>query len=551
MKIVQMYILVYFSILGRIDFYDQTGVVRDVMQNHLTELLALVAMDLPSNISDSDEIEQLKLHLLKQTRPVGRNSLITGQYLKYMDQAKEEIEDVTQSQYTPTFAAALVRIENQRWHNVPFVIMSGKHMDERSSYVRILFREKEFCVSGCADGNSTFTKYPRQLIFQIGHGPIPSAGILVSKSLFNPYWPAGLRELTMTSKDSSVHGQSPGDFYYAVPIKDEQAYVTVLHDLYQNVRETFVTANRVLLLWEIWDNVIKESHSVIPRMYKEYHAKNLNFTVGTDSVEFTQKTVSFVFDANEYSDLLSIPSTFRNGTLVCKKKEQLYQTLAESILRAAKTAILERGVFHIALSGGSTPILLFRELVNNFPLFPWEHTHIWQVDERCVSHKHEQSNFRSLHDNLIQEFHIPYFNIHPMPVNFAGKICDSSDKGDNFYEDMIKHYVAEQQLDFVLLGLGSDGHTASMFPNSDFLEAANLVSLTKTKQEGSFDRMSLLFPLINKARDITVLVTGKEKHVILHKIVNVIVPSKMFPITYVNATEGSLSWYVDLDAWTG
>lgn len=522
------------------------------MQNHLTELLALVAMDLPDNISDSSLIEQHKLHILLQTRPGGRNSLVTGQYLKYLEQAKEEIEDTSRSHLTPTFAAALLRIESPRWRNVPFIMMSGKHMDERSSFVRILFREKEFCVCGCAGGNSTFTKYPRQLIFQIGYGPVPSAGILVSRSLFEPVWPPGMTELPMTSKDSTIHGQSPGDFHYAVPIKDDPAYVTVLHDLYHNVRETFVTAKRVLVLWDIWDNIIKESSSVIPRLYKEYHAQNLNFTVGGDSIEFIDKSTDYMIGMEEHSDYHTIPGTFRNNTLVCKKKETLISLLAENIFKAAQAAVKERNVFHIAFSGGKTPVLLFKKLVNNFPLFPWQHTHIWQVDERCVSHKHDQSNFRSLHDRLLQYVQIPYFNIHPMPVNFAGKICDPNNQGDKLYEDIIKHTVSEQRMDFVLLGLGTDGHAASLFPESENLDdLKGLVSLTKSKQQGSKDRMSLLPPLINRARGVVVLVTGKEKHSILHKISSIDSPIKTFPITYVNLTDGDLSWYVDLDAWIG
>lgn len=524
------------------------------MQNHLTELLALVAMELPINISNCKIIEEYKLHLLRQIKPVTRDALLLGQYSKYLHEAKEEINNISQSQFTPTFAAALLQVNNPRWRNVPFILVSGKHMDERSSHVRILFREKDFCVSGCADGNSTFTKYPRQIIFQIGSGPVPSAGILVSKSLFHPTWPTGMKELPMTSKDSSIHGQSPGDFHYAVPIKDIPAYTMVVHDLYHQVREIFVTTARMLLLWEIWDSVIEETHGVAPRLYKEYGASNLNFTVDGFQLRYVHQQLDYTgsFDGLEPKNIAVIPHLYRNKTLICKPVVDLIKALGAFIVQTAENSLRERNVFHLALSGGNSPLRLFKELLNSYPLFPWEQTHIWQVDERCVSHKHKQSNFLSLHENLLKFTDIPYFNIHPMPVSFAGKICDVKNKGDKFYEDMINHLIPAQVFDLIILGLGTDGHTASLFPGyTHSTDHAKLVALTRSKVDGNFDRMSLLPPLINNAREVSVLVTGKEKNSILQKIADIETESKKYPITYVSPSSGNMSWFIDMKAWIG
>jgi hexose-6-phosphate dehydrogenase len=542
-------------ILGRLDFYDQTGVLRDVMQNHLTELVALVAMELPFNVTDYRMIEEYKLTLLQQIKPVGRDALLLGQYSRYMEEARNEIKNIDQSHLTPTFAAALLQINNPRWRRVPFILMSGKHMDERSSHIRILFREKEFCVSGCADGNSSFTKYPRQLIFQIGHGPVPSAGILVSKSLFNPSWPDSMKELPMTSKDSAIHGQSPGDFHYAVPVKDTPAYTMVIHDLYHNIKETFVTKTRMLLLWDIWDAVIQETSHITPRLYKEYSPENLNFTVDGFKLRYMDQSHSMYarnIDEPAIKSMAVIPPLFRNKTLFCKPLKALINALASYIFRIAESCIRERNIFHIAFSGGNTPIILFKEILSSFPMFPWEETHVWQVDERCVSQKHKQSNFFSLHENLIKFTTIPYFNIHPMPVSFAGKICAVENKGSNLYEDMISHSIQAQKFDLILLGLGTDGHTASLFPGYiPAKKVERLVALTKSKIEGSFDRMSLLPPLINKAREVTVLVTGKEKHSILQTISDINLTNKQYPITHVSPVSGNISWFIDMDAWLG
>lgn len=543
------------GVKGRIEFYDQMGVVRDVMQNHLTELLVLVAMEIPSNLSDSNLIEQLKINLQRQVKPVNEKAILIGQYMKYIEEAKSELANASHSHLTATFAAALLNIDNSRWRGVPFVLISGKQMDERSSHIRILFREREFCVNGCTGRNSTFSKYPRQLVFQIGYGPVPSAGILVSRSLFAPIWPAGLRESRMMSNSSVIYGQSAGDFYYAVPMNDQPAYTTVFNALYNNMPDTFVTSTRMLLLWDIWDTVLARTKFVVPRLYKEHDVGILNFNVENYMLKYIHDLdhtpVVIPHDEN-YLSVISVPDTFRNQSLVCKSKMFLMQMLADFVLSVAKISVQERNVFHLALSGGKTPLSLFKELVYNYPLFPWERTHIWQVDERCVSQTHEESNFKSIYESLIKFINIPYFNIHQMPVNFAGRICDVENKGDKLYEDLIKHLIPAQMFDFILLGLGNDGHIASLFPgNNLFKNETRFVALTKSKPKGSYNRMSMLLPLLNIARQVTVLVTGTEKHNILQQISNMDAANQLFPITYIFPKSGNLTWYIDLEAWTG
>ena len=546
-------IWIYFS--GRIDFYDQTGVVRDVMQNHLTELLALVAMEIPANGINSLTIEKNKLHLLRSVKPVSKNLLLTGQYINYLEDAKLEKENISMSHFTPTFGAALLQIDNPRWSGVPFILVSGKHMDERSSYIRVIFRERDFCVSGCANGNSSQTIYPRQLVFQIGYGSVPTPGVLVSRSLFEPKWPKGLQELSITSRDSLIHGQNPGDFHYAVPLKESPAYHTVLRDLYNGMKETFVTSERLLVLWDIWNNVIVQIQNVLPRLYDTSLATNLNFQAHEEKLVFTEGHLLDVKmhttdDVSSHTSIV-IPKYYRNCVLVCTATHELIESLSDHIFEIAQQSVQERGVFHVAFSGGNTPIPLFKNLALNFPTFPWQATHIWQVDERCVSQKNTGSNFLTLYENLIKSIRIDYFNIHPMPVSHVGTICDPQNKGDELYEQLIKHNIPAQKFDLILLGVGVDGHSASLFAKSPLLDNQNnLVSFTKSR-DSTIDRMSLLLPVLNNARDITVLVIGKEKHNILKKISDIESKDKKFPITYISPKDGNMTWFVDYDAWMG
>ena len=514
-------------------------------------------MEIPANLTNSKQIEKNKLHLLKHVKPVTKSSLLLGQYVNYLEEAKLEKENISSSQSTPTFGAALLRVDNARWSGVPFLLVSGKHMDERSSYVRIIFRERAFCVSGCANGNTTQTVYPHQLVFQIGYGSVPSPGILVSRSLFEPRWPPGLQELSITSRDSLIHGQNPGDFHYAVSLKESPAYHTVLCDLYHSFQETFVTAERLLVLWDIWNDVIVKTQNSLPRLYEKDIATNLNFHTEKEKLVFSkdhiQETEIHLTDdfSSHINTGIAIPKFYRNCILVCMDSEKLIHQLSEHILTKATQSVHERGVFHIAFSGGSTPISLFKSLASNFHSFPWQHTHIWQVDERCVSQKNSESNFLSIYENLIKHVKIEYFNIHPMPASHAGQICDAQNKGDILYEENIKHFILAQKFDLILLGVGRDGHTASLFPKSPDLDNHDkLVGFTKSKDSG-FNRMSLFLPVLNDARDIAVLVTGKEKQAILKTIADIETKDKNFPITYITPKEGNITWFIDYDAWIG
>jgi len=115
------------------------------MQNHLTEMLALVAMDLPSNSGNISEILQSKVRVLRQVRLPNRLTTLTAQYTTYnMEWMKgDEIANVSN---VPTFAASALFIDNDRWAGVPFLLMSGKKLDEKASYVRVRFRNSRACM---------------------------------------------------------------------------------------------------------------------------------------------------------------------------------------------------------------------------------------------------------------------------------------------------------------------------------------------------------------------------------------------------------------------
>ncbi|XP_063417210.1 GDH/6PGL endoplasmic bifunctional protein-like [Mytilus trossulus] len=535
------------GVKGRIDFYDQYGVVRDVMQNHLTELLALITMDLPIDITDQKAVEQKRLELLGSVEKVESKKILLGQYSQYIYQAAEEKDNTSQSMKTPTYASALLKICSSRWHGVPIVMVAGKHLDERSSFIRVLFKNDRFCVSGCNKLNGSNYDNIRQIIFQINPNELPSPGILISKSLFKPYLPAALKELAISTGHTGLYGQSINDFHFYIPIEDRDAYTAVIDDLYLGIKTGFVSTGRLSKLWHIWSQAIEETALVEPRKYLEGGDQSLNFFIASDKLQFIRPAiVAEDLDADlKQMKYNSIPATYLGHPLIVIEESDLLQTLANHIHSLVWQTIQSKQSFHLAVSGGKTPGKLFK-LLSQMQL-PWQYIHLWLVDERCVSLADEHSNFNLLHSELIKHVDIPYLNIHPMPVDNLGQICNDADQSDQAYEDRL-NYFSKFKLNYVLLGIGTDGHTASLMPNSDSLkEKHKFVTFTKTQNLKS-KRMTMTFNLINNAQHISVLVTGSHKN----NIVMELLESKnhlKYPILGIKPIKGNMTFYLDFHAW--
>ncbi|XP_060067801.1 GDH/6PGL endoplasmic bifunctional protein-like [Ylistrum balloti] len=532
----------------KLTIYDLLyGIIRDVMQNHLMELLALVAMELPVEITNTQQIDKSRLRLLSQIRPVNRKYLLTGQYDDYMMQAQTEKDNVTMSKFTPTFGAARVEIRNRRWSDVPFLLVSGKYLDERSSFIRIVFKENDFCIAGCQHHNGSHWKGQKQIIFQIGHGNLPSAGILVSKDLFNPVVPSSLKDLPITADDIAMYGQNLNDFTFLVPKDNQPAYVSVVEDMFIGRRENFVAKERLLSLWRLWSPVLNDQHSITPRLYQRNEDRSLNFKLTSDGLQYIfSDEENIIVDETFGQHFTSLPANYLGHPIVVKSTEDsLVHAVAEVIVNAVNESLKVRDYVNIAFSGGKTPIKLFQVLADRQPPVPWEFIHIWQVDERCFSRQLDESNFKSLLDNLIKHIPIPYLHIHPMPVEVAGRVCSPDDRGSRVYEEDIQHYIPDLKIDVIVLGLGSDGHTASLFPNRSH-ENSSLISMETKKS-----RMTMTLQLLNKGRQVLALVTGNKKHDILMALQDDKKTASEYPILGIKPVLGNFTWFVDYDAWFG
>jgi 6-phosphogluconolactonase len=238
--------------------------------------------------------------------------------------------------------------------------------------------------------------------------------------------------------------------------------------------------------------------------------------------------------------------------------EQLFDDLGSAMLGAAQRAVQERGVFHVALSGGGTPEPFYIRMVTDpkFRRFPWEQTHLWIVDERCVPEDHEKANIKMIREAMTLHVPIKRSAVHAMPVL-------ANDPAKDYEQELSAAFDGIQppempRLDFILLGMGGDAHTASLFPESPALRLTDRwIATNDGERVVPPPRVTMTYPLINHAREIVVLLVGAGKHATLKTIETQLATGKPdienLPITGIDPTPygGELTWYLDRTAATG
>jgi 6-phosphogluconolactonase len=233
--------------------------------------------------------------------------------------------------------------------------------------------------------------------------------------------------------------------------------------------------------------------------------------------------------------------------------DNLVDNLAGAIMGCASQRVSDAGVFHLALSGGKTPEALFRRLMVD-PLYrrlPWNKTHIWLVDDRCVADTDDRSNAKLIREYIVNQVTMEPEQFHAMPV--------LDEEGDEQYERDLREALDDPnvagRLDFVLLGMGGDGHTASLFPHTPALSERErwIVFNDGDAVAEPRPRMTMTYPLINAARQIAVLVAGEGKHATLQHVSLANDDIERFPVTGIDPLfdDGLLTWYLDHSAALG
>jgi len=212
----------------------------------------------------------------------------------------------------------------------------------------------------------------------------------------------------------------------------------------------------------------------------------------------------------------------------------------------ANTAIRERGVFSVALSGGNTPQPLYEALAanQNKTRLAWDHIHLFWGDERYVPHNHRDSNYLMVKHALLDHVSIPQKNIHPVPTEI--NIWQAAER---YEHEMQKMFTGEwPNFDLILLGMGEDGHTASLFPHSAGLHEEYKWFIANFANEPQAWRLSLSKNAINAARNIFVIIQGADK---ANMVASVLAgPDQPFekPIQLISPVNGEMVWLIDQQA---
>ncbi|MDH4027806.1 MAG: 6-phosphogluconolactonase [Nitrospirota bacterium] len=179
--------------------------------------------------------------------------------------------------------------------------------------------------------------------------------------------------------------------------------------------------------------------------------------------------------------------------------------------KIAENAVKKRGRFSVALSGGRTPAPLYRNLSKKRSL-PWDRTFVFMVDERFVPYESDENNFRMIHRTLLQHVNVPQKNIHP--VSTLGP--SAADAAAGYGEDVALYFRnndnGHPRFDLILLGIGEDGHTASLFPGDPSLkETERLCIAVAPGDRAGRERITLTLPVINNAENVIFLAAGEDK----------------------------------------
>ncbi|MDM7485202.1 MAG: 6-phosphogluconolactonase [Vibrio metschnikovii] len=223
--------------------------------------------------------------------------------------------------------------------------------------------------------------------------------------------------------------------------------------------------------------------------------------------------------------------------------QQVVDTLADEMLRYSQ----QNQPVHISLSGGSTPKMLFQRL-SSAPYaeaIDWQNLHFWWGDERCVAADDPESNYGEANALLFSQVAIPAQNIH----RIRGE-ADPHTEAERFAAEMLQCITSENGtpvFDWILLGVGADGHTASLFPDVTDYHDPHLSVVATQPQSGQL-RVSKTAKVLQAAKRISYLVLGAGKADIVHEIHTTPAEELPYPAAKIQSTTGETEWFLDLDA---
>ena len=243
---------------------------------------------------------------------------------------------------------------------------------------------------------------------------------------------------------------------------------------------------------------------------------------------------------------LSSPVTDRE-IIICRDVDELSRKAAEQFVGLARQAIAARGRFAVALSGGSTPKALYSLLATAAfsEQLDWRQIHLFFGDERCVAPDHAESNYRMVAASLLAKIVIPNENVQRMAGELAPEAAAAA------YAAQLNGFFAVKEnqpprFDLIFLGLGEDGHTASLFPDSSALHETKALVASTYVAKLKAHRLTLTLPTLNNAEQVSFLIAGQSKSTIVKSILTG--RNTEAPAARIKPSHGKLTWFVTEDA---
>ncbi|MCC6422963.1 MAG: 6-phosphogluconolactonase [Phycisphaerales bacterium] len=220
------------------------------------------------------------------------------------------------------------------------------------------------------------------------------------------------------------------------------------------------------------------------------------------------------------------------------------QAAAELFVQSSHEAIARQGKFSVALSGGTTPRALYALLAADpfINAVDWSNTFIFFADERCVPPDDPQSNYGMVRETLLNHLQIPSTNIHRM----KGEIDPQSAAME--YGKMLKQTFGDGGMDLTLLGMGDDGHTASLFPHTSALAEKSHRCVANFVDKLNTWRLTLSAPFINHSHAVALLVCGPSKAATIQRVMEEPPSPQQFPIQLIQPQSNNLLWLLDVAA---
>ena len=243
-------------------------------------------------------------------------------------------------------------------------------------------------------------------------------------------------------------------------------------------------------------------------------------------------------------------------TLMSQETRQVYsdadvlaKAAAVELLRLAQESVAERGIFTLALAGGSTPRKLYTLLATDpeFREFPWRDTHVFFGDERHVPPSHLDSNYLMVSTTLLASNLVPAANVHRVRAEMQDANAAALDYDVEVHSFFTPGMRADSlpRFDVVLLGMGPDGHTASLFPGSKALEEKERWVVANWVEKFNSARITFTFPVINAASNVLLLIAGADKADMLHEVLVSNRDTQKYPVQKVKPVNGAKVWMLD------